>query len=121
MLQKIVASLGEAPDAVSLRRLLETESQLTLARSQRETIGRKLLSAGLSEQQLQILQSTRTLIPRLPVRAPISGLLIDFDRLLGQVVQPEQSLFEVHDPGKARILGFVSERDSASIRTGQTV
>jgi cobalt-zinc-cadmium efflux system membrane fusion protein len=36
-------------------------------------------------------------------------------------VQPEQSLFEVHDPGKARILGFVSERDSASIRTGQTV
>lgn len=121
LLQKIVASLGEAPDAVSQRRLLETESQLTLARSQRETLGHKLLSAGLSEQQLQILQSTRTLIPRLPVRAPISGLLIDFDRLLGQVVQPEQSLFEVHDPGKARILGFVSERDSASIRTGQTV
>jgi len=121
LLQKIVASLGEAPDAVSQRRLLEIESQLTLSRSQRETLGRKLLSAGLSEQQLQILQSTRTLVPRLPVRAPISGLLIDFDRLLGQVVQPEQSLFEVHDPGRARILGFVSERDSSRIHTGQTV
>jgi len=121
LLQKIVASLGEAPDAVSQRRLLEIESQLTLSRSQRETLGRKLLSAGLSEQQLQILQSTRTLVPRLPVRAPISGLLIDFDRLLGQVVQPEQSLFEVHDPVRARILGFVSERDSSRIHTGQTV
>lgn len=121
LLQKIADSLGEARDAVSQRRLLETRSQLILASSQRETLARKLLSAGLSEQQLQILVQTRTLVPRLPVRAPISGVLIDFDRLLGQIVQPEQSLFEVHDPRQSRVLGFVSERDSSSIRTGQTV
>ncbi|HBC60447.1 MAG TPA: hypothetical protein DC058_04425 [Planctomycetaceae bacterium] len=121
LLQKIVASLAEARDAVSQRRLLETESQLILARSQRETLLRKLTTAGLSSQQLEDLEQKRTLVPRLPVRAPISGVLIDFDTLLGQIVQPEDPLFEIHDPSKARILGFVSERDSPQIRSGQPV
>lgn len=121
LLQKIVASLGEAQDAVSQRRLLETESQLVLARSQRETLYRQLISAGLAEPQLHNLSLTRTLVPRLPVRAPISGVLIDFDTLLGQIVQPEDPLFEIHDPRKARILGFLSERDCIGVHSGQTV
>ena len=47
--------------------------------------------------------------------------MVHFDKLLGHVVQPDESLFEIHDLSHVWVQGFVSERDLSSVKVGQTV
>ena len=46
---------------------------------------------------------------------------MDFDKVLGHVVQPDEALFEIHDLSQVWILGFVSERDVSRVKEGQKV
>ncbi len=119
--REIMTNLGEAADAVSQRRLWEAESRWSLAGGLRESMQLRLMSAGISEEQLTQLANARTLLPTLPVRSPIDGVVIDFDKVLGHVVQPDESMFEIHDLSHVWVQGFVSERDLARVRVGQTV
>ncbi len=119
--QEIMSNLGEAGDAVSQRRLWEAESRLNLANGLRESVRQRLTTAGLSEEQLSQLVTTRTLLPTLPVRSPIDGVVVDFDKVLGHVVQPDESVFEIHDLSQVWVQGFVSERDLARVKVGQAV
>ncbi|MBC7965751.1 MAG: efflux RND transporter periplasmic adaptor subunit [Fuerstia sp.] len=119
--QEIMSNLGDAGDAVSQRRLWEAESRLNLANGLRENVRQRLTTAGIPEEQLTQLVTTRTLLPTLPVRSPIDGVVMDFDKVLGHVVQPDESVFEIHDLSQAWVQGFVSERDLARVKVGQTV
>lgn len=119
--QEIMSNLGEAGDAVSQRRLWEAESRRNLADGLRENVRQRLITAGISEEQLTQLVTTRTLLPTLPVRSPIDGVVMDFDKVLGHVVQPDESVFEIHDLSQVWVQGFVSERDLSRVKVGQTV
>lgn len=119
--QEIMGNLGEARDAVSQRRLWEAESRLNLANGLRENVRQRLTTAGISAEQLTQLVTTRTLLPTLPVRSPIDGVVMDFDKVLGHVVQPDESVFEIHDLSHVWVQGFVSERDLSRVKVGQTV
>ncbi len=119
--QEIMSNLGEARDAVSQRRLWEAESRLNLANGLRESVRQRLTTAGMSREQLTQLVATRLLLPTLPVRAPIDGVVMDFDKVLGHVVQPDESVFEIHDLSHVWVQGFVSERDLSRVKVGQTV
>ena len=46
---------------------------------------------------------------------------MDFDKVLGHVVQPDESVFEIHDLSQVWVQGFVSERDLARVKVGQAV
>jgi cobalt-zinc-cadmium efflux system membrane fusion protein len=116
-----MSNLGEAGDAVSQRRLWEAESRLNLANGLRENVRQRLTTAGIPEEQLTQMVTTRTLLPTLPVRSPIDGVVMDFDKVLGHVVQPDESVFEIHDLSQVWVQGFVSERDLARVKIGQTV
>ena len=61
----------------------------------------------------------KELIVSLPVRAPIDGIVVGFEKLLGHVVQPADPIFEIHDASHAWVQGFLSERDLPNIRIGQ--
>jgi cobalt-zinc-cadmium efflux system membrane fusion protein len=119
--QEIMNNLGEAGDAVSQRRLWEAESRRNLADGLRENVRQRLITAGISEVQLTQLVTARTLLPTLPVRSPIDGVVMDFDKVLGHVVQPDESVFEIHDLSQVWVQGFVSERDLSRVKVGQTV
>jgi|JI6StandDraft_1071083.scaffolds.fasta_scaffold20203_2 cobalt-zinc-cadmium efflux system membrane fusion protein len=119
--QEIMSNLGEARDAVSQRRLWEAENRLNLANGLRENVRQRLTTAGISEEQLTQLVTTRTLLSTLPVRSPIDGVVMDFDKVLGHVVQTDESVFEIHDLSQVWVQGFVSERDLARVKVGQTV
>ena len=119
--QEIMSNLGEAGDAVSQRRLWEAESRLNLANGLLDNARQRLTTAGIPEEQLIQMVTTRTLLPTLPVRSPIDGVLMDFDKVLGHVVQPDESVFEIHDLSQVWVQGFVSERDLARVKIGQTV
>ena len=119
--QEIMTNLAEAGDAVSQRRMWEAESRLNFANGLRDNVRQRLTTAGISEAQLTQMVTTRTLLPTLPVRSPIDGVVMDFDKVLGHIVQPDESVFEIHDLSHVWVQGFVSERDLSRVKVGQTV
>jgi len=117
--QTTVDNLRAAKDSVAERQLVEAESRLNQLISQRETAMQQLRNAGLNEEQLTKLTSTWELIESLPIRAPIDGVVVKFDKFLGHYVRPDEALFEIHDLGKAWIQAFISERELPSVRIGE--
>jgi cobalt-zinc-cadmium efflux system membrane fusion protein len=119
--QSVMNNLREARDAISQRRLWEAENRLNQANTLRENVVQRLKTAGITEEQMAKLTTSKILLPTLPVRAPIDGVVVHFDKLLGHVVQPDESLFEIHDLSHVWVQGFVSERDLSSVKVGQSV
>jgi RND family efflux transporter MFP subunit len=118
---RLVENIRSAVDAISKRRLWETESLVNQLTSRRDTIIMQLRTAGLNADQINGIVIRKELVRSLPVRAPIDGNIVGFDKFLGHVVRPDEPLFEVHDLSHAWVQGFISERDFPDIRVGQTV
>lgn len=119
--QEVVDNLGSARDAVSQRRLWEAENRLNESTGLRESLRQQLLAAGVSREQIDDLAVSRVLLPAMPVRSPIAGVVMDFDKVLGHIVQPDEPVFEIHDLSKVWVQGFVSERELAKVEVGQSV
>ena len=113
--------LKQAKGGVPARRLWELESQFNGLKAQADGLRRKLATAGLTADQIDRLLATKEMVPAAPVRAPFAGVVVDFDKVLGQAVAAHESLFEVHDAAHAWVQGFVAERDAARVRVGQPV
>lgn len=111
--------LAKASDAVAKRTLLELESRVKSLETQVASNREKLLTVGLTSRQIDEIVQTKRVVPAFPVRAPMDGVVVRFDRVLGQVVRADEPLFEIHDPSSAWIQAFVGERDSSRIRVGQ--
>ena len=105
--------------AVARRRVWEAEGRVTSLGAQVETLRRKLATAGLSPAQVEAVIDSKRVAASVPVRAPIAGVVVAFDKALGQAVTAREGLFEVHDPAKAAVVGYVSERDGPRVRVGQ--
>lgn len=112
--------LRDAGDAVPQRSLLEMESRVTTLEAQFANIRQKLLALGLSSPQIEEVVKTRRVIDALPVRAPMDGVVVHFDRVLGQVIRADESLFDIHDLSQVWVQAFVGERDSSHVQVGQT-
>ena len=112
--------LRDAEDAVSGRRVLEMESRVKTLDTQFANVRQKLLSLGLSPFQIDEVLRSKRVAESLPVRAPMDGVVVDFDRVLGQVIRPDEPLFEIHDISQVWVQAFVGERDSSHVQVGQT-
>lgn len=111
--------LQGAGEAVSKRTVWETEGRVKTLSTQLLNLQQKLRSLGLSPAQIEEIVDTRRVVDTLPVRAPIDGIVVDFDRVLGQVIRADESLFEIHDLSQARIQAYVGEQDSSRLQVGQ--
>ncbi len=113
--------LKESGEATARRRLLEQEALVNASRQQRDALRRRLRVAGLTGDQIDTVVKTGTVIEAVPVRSPIDGVVVGFDRTLGQAVRAEEPLFAVHDLSRPVVQGYVSERDLSRVRVGQKV
>lgn len=113
-----LASLKNVPGAAA-RRLWELESQLSGLRTRGEGLRRKLLTAGLTADRIERVLAKGEMVTAVPVRAPIAGLVVNFDKVLGQTVAAHEPLFEVHDLAAPPVRGFVSERDLGRVAPGR--
>ena len=109
-----------AGDAVPRRSLLEMESRVKGLETQFANVRQKLLTLGLSSSQIEEIVKTRRVVEALPVRAPMDGVVVHFDRVLGQVIRADEPLFEIHDLSQVWVQAFVGERESSHIQVGQT-
>lgn len=113
--------LKESGEATARRRTLEQEALVNASRQQRDALRRRLRVAGLTGDQIDTVVKTGTVIEAVPVRSPIDGVVVGFDRTLGQAVRAEEPLFAVHDLSRPVVQGYVSERDLSRVRVGQKV
>jgi RND family efflux transporter MFP subunit len=109
-----------AASSLPQRRIWELENQRNASVNRRETLKQKLIVLGLAPVQIQSVLQERRLVEALPLRAPIDGVVVHFDRALGQVLRADEPLFEIHDLSQAWVQGYLSERDLARVRIGQT-
>lgn len=115
-----LSRLQGAKEAVPRRTVWEMEGRVKTLYSQYLNLQQKLRSLGLSTEQVDDIVAKRRVVGTLPVRAPIDGSVVDFDRVLGQVVRADESLFEIHDLSQARIQVYVGEQDSSRLQVGQS-
>lgn len=106
----------DATQSVPRRRLWEAQSIHNAARGRLDIVRRKLLNLGLTLSQLDEIARDGRVVDGLSVRSPIGGTVVQFDKVLGQVVQAEESLFEIHDLNLVWVQGFLTERDFAQVR-----
>ncbi len=119
LLEETYTRRSQSRDAVPERQLLETEARLKAARIQRDGLKQKLLSIGLSPAQIETVLTRKEALPALPLRAPISGTIVRFDRVLGQVIRADEPVFEVHELSRPWVQGFVSASQLSRARPGQ--
>ncbi|MBY0524739.1 MAG: efflux RND transporter periplasmic adaptor subunit [Gemmataceae bacterium] len=111
LLEESLKRLRSIEGALPQRQLWETQSLYNATRNRRDNLERKLEAVGLSRAQVEALLKDHRLVEALPVRAPIDGTLVHFDKALGQVVKAEEPLFDVHDLSRVWVQGFVPARD----------
>jgi cobalt-zinc-cadmium efflux system membrane fusion protein len=85
------------------------------ARSQAEALGAEERAAT---EQLRLLGSGPNGSTELPLRAPISGVIISRSAVLGQPVRAEDVIADIADLSEVWFLGRVFEKDLERVRTG---
>jgi RND family efflux transporter MFP subunit len=106
---------------VAPRQVWDLESQLAGLNTQFETLRRKLATVGLHAGQIDHVLRSKEMVTAVPVRSPLAGVVVTFDKALGQAVAAREPLFEVHDLSKPLVRGAVPERDAARVRPGLPV
>lgn len=109
------------------RRIWELRAQRDALLHQVASLKRQLAFFGLTDQEVAELEradlaqkdSGATLLSGVPIRAPATGWIVGFRVVPGQVVHPEDQLFEIHDLSKVWVKGYVFERDAAQVAIGQ--
>ena len=115
--RKLLEGFGDSQNQVVTRRQLwELDSSNSAATLKLESIKRKLEGIGLSASQVESILSKQQLLGTLPLRAPIDGAIVHFDRALGQAVKAEEPLFEIHDLSHVWVQAFLSEGQLPQVR-----
>lgn len=118
LLDATLKRLQKVENIVAARRIWETESELNAAINRRDSARRTLLTQGLSDAQLDAIIESRRALAALPLRSPIDGVVVRFDKVLGELIETEEPLLEVQDLSHPWVEGFLSEREAGRIRIG---
>lgn len=112
--------LRDVGDAVPRRTVLELETRVQALETQFAIAQQKLSSLGLTSEQIEKIVETKQIVDTFPVRAPIDGTIVGFDRVLGQIIRADEPIFEIHDLSQAWVQAYIPERDSEHLQIGQT-
>ncbi|MBI2806261.1 MAG: efflux RND transporter periplasmic adaptor subunit [Planctomycetes bacterium] len=121
LLKETLDRLAKVETIVSRKQLWEAKSSYNEVVNRRESLKRKLEAVGLEERQIKGILEKTELVDALPIRAPRDGVVVRFDKALGQVIKADEPLFEIHDLSQVYVQGFLSEKDVPAVRVGQKV
>jgi cobalt-zinc-cadmium efflux system membrane fusion protein len=106
--------------AVAGKALVDAESQHRQASAEVEIAAAKLRLIGAQNQNGDLQADRSDTIESLPIRSPISGVIAHADVRAGQVVEPDQHLFEVVDHSRLWVVGEVLEADASLVARDQS-
>lgn len=115
------ASRGIALDEVQRREVEYRAARAALETAQSAELAaeNKLRLLGVNDDALRALRESSRISPRLSLRSPIAGRVVERHATLGELVQPEQeSLFIVADMRTLWVLADVSEQRLSGVVVG---
>jgi membrane fusion protein, heavy metal efflux system len=112
---------------VAKRQQWELQSQQQSLRAKAGMLEQQLVYYGLEAEAIEKLKqvdlsesgSLAELVQTLPVRSPAAGQIAEFHVVPGQVVHPEEPMFEIHDLSTVWVKAFLYERDANRVQLGQ--
>jgi cobalt-zinc-cadmium efflux system membrane fusion protein len=112
--------------AIAQKEIRDTENDWRKAVTERERAAARLRTLGVPTEQFEAIANRADASTRITVTAPRSGVIVERNVALGQVVAYGQSdtplnLFVVADLSTMWILADVYEPDVPKVRVGQTV
>jgi RND family efflux transporter MFP subunit len=108
--------LRKLDQVIARQRRWETENLYATMWDRHQHIRSKLETVGLSRDQVGAILADKRFVQTVPLRAPIDGVVVRFDKVLGQAVRAEEPLFEIHDLSQVWVQGHVSQHDLARVR-----
>ena len=126
-LDRMQSSGGQG--AIPENEILKLRTELQSFRFAQRSLLHKLHMVGLSQDEIDRIQQLDVTDPQageqirmvLPIRAPADGEVARFDLGIGQVINPNEHLFEMHDRSRMWARGMLFEQDAAQIGVGQEV
>ena len=110
-------SIGQAP-IVAVRRIWETETAYAAAVNRRESARQTLITMGMTANDVDEVLQFGEAKPALPIRSPIDGIVVRFDKVLGEGVTSDEAIFEIHDLSHPWARGFLSEGEATKVPVG---
>lgn len=101
-----------------LRRPAEGPAERSAAESLAASIRERLKALGLTDPDLAGIETAGSALPLLPVRAPMSGTVVESPLSAGDQVEAGASLFRLADLSVVRAVLRVYEKDLASVMVG---
>ena len=75
----------------------KARAEYRMAKSDKEAILQQLLNYGLTSEEIHTLEETRSSASFLPIRAPFTGTLVSRNAVIGELVRPGDTLFDLAD------------------------
>ena len=119
LLDKRVEQVRDINQLLARQRLVELRNSLAISRNRRDHLQERLTILGFSAEQLDSLKRKQQITAALPVRVSTAGIVVSFNKVMGQAIRADEPLFEVHDLRRPWVHGYVSEQLLPSIRLGQ--
>lgn len=104
-----------------LREVQEAHTALIEAQIALERTTQKLLTLGLSSEQIKIINTTKDTSGFLEVKAPFDGIIVESSAVPGETATPEKAIFAIADMDRLWLTIDVYEADIAKITKGQRV
>jgi membrane fusion protein, heavy metal efflux system len=110
-----------AADVIGRAELERRRGEMLQADTEVASFRTQLRGLGMTEAQINALESTRKLSADYPIVAPRSGTLLKREITIGQVVQPADLAFTIADLSTVWMIANVPEEDAGQVRNGMEV
>jgi len=100
---------------------LTAKTEFAEARLTVERTAQKLVTLGLTVEQVEGLEKGRDTSTRMAVVAPFDGTVVDASAVIGETATPEKPIFCVADMDRLWLSVDVQERDLPKVESGQRV
>jgi len=101
--------------------LHHAEAEYQIARTETQTARQQLITLGLTSEEVAQLGNTRTSPPRLLLRAPFAGTIVERGAVLGEAVKAGEPLFQLADLSTLWLELSIPEDQAAFARKGNRI
>jgi len=114
-----VARLAEldAAQSVPRKRLWEAQAEALALAERVEALERSLRGIGFPAAETARMAAEGEVFPALAIRAPAAGSIVRLDAVVGGVIEPDQTVAEIHDARHAWLRGHLTEREVGRLQS----
>lgn len=108
-------------DALKQKRLKAEAIAADKKRLARESLEQKLMVLGMPSSTIAKVLRDRSVVNMIPIQTPQTGIVLERNVNLGELVDPSKSLFVVDDIDNLWLVADIFEQDVESVRAGQKI